>query len=144
ETADDVLSSNNRRDALTALSQLTSASQNVDALILKTKVLPRTRPHVEVYEFIAEIFPTTLLRREDLTIELWPELNFAAEPDFLGDLAQQYGGVRQQPSTRIVLFLAEIERGNPLAWSLLVHEVGHVIALRLKLQDLVFESKDMQ
>jgi len=110
-----------------AINSLISAVAEMDILLPETEVFPRQRPSLEVYDFLEKAFPEILSDRWQVTVVLWPVYNFAVEPDLAERLKEKLDWMIERPPKHVAVYLAEIERDNPLMWVFLAHEMGHAL-----------------
>lgn len=106
---------------------LISAASHMDILLSETEVFPRQRPPLEVYDLLEKAFPNVLTNGWKLAVVLWPIYNFGADPDLTERLKKALDWMPEQPPKYVVLYLAELEKDNPLKWALLAHEMGHAL-----------------
>lgn len=127
-------------DEADAIESLISAVAHMDILLLETEIFPRQRPPLEVYDFLEKAFPGVLSKEWQIAIVLWPVYNFGVEPDLSERLKEKLDWVKERPPKHVVLYLAEVEKDDPMMWSLLAHEMGHALDEAEKIGDSVFEA----
>ena len=114
-------------DGADALESLLLTASHMDILLSETDVFPRGRPPPEVYEFLDKAFPNISSQGWQVAVVLWPIYNFGVDPDLAERLKEKLDWIQDHPPKHVVLYLAEIERNDPVMWSLLAHEMGHAL-----------------
>ena len=117
------------------------AAYHMDILLSETEVFPRQRPPLEVYDFLESTFPEVSTKGWELAVVLWPVHNFGVDPDLAERLKKALGWMPPQPPKHVVLYLAEIERNNPIMWALLAHEMGHALDEAKKIGETILGSE---
>ncbi|MBA7507321.1 hypothetical protein ES706_06040 [subsurface metagenome] len=148
ETSQDIIN--------TVVPMLLITSVELDTLLAAADVFPRLQPRPESYEFVEGLFPANVYENSALAIVLWSDYNFG-ELELRGYLIEKMketiaalgveleaaeGTAAERRLTTlqlkpIVLYLAQLEKGNPLMWVPLAHEVGHSIEEERKISATV-------
>lgn len=131
-----------KRDEGAAIESLILAAAHMDILVSETELFPRQRPSLEVYDFLEKAFPGVLFKEWQIAIVLWPIYNFGVEPDLAERLKEKLDWVKERPPKHVVLYLAEVEKDDPMMWSLLAHEMGHALDEAEKIGDTVFAPSE--
>lgn len=136
ETSQDIIN--------TVVPMLLITSVELDTLLAAADVFPKLQPRPESYEFVKRLFPTNVYENSALAVVLWSDYNFG-ELELRGyiidkmketivalglEAAEGTAAERRLDTLQvkpIVLYLAQLEKGNPLMWVPLAHEVAHSI-----------------
>lgn len=128
------------------VTMLLITSVELDTLLAAADVFPKLQPRPESYELVEGLFPANVYKNSALAIVLWSDYNFG-ELELRGYLIEKMketsaalgveleaaeGTAAERRLTTlqlkpIVLYLAQLEKGNPLMWVPLAHEVAHSI-----------------
>lgn len=116
----------------------------LDTLLAAADIFPKLQPRIEAFSFINHLFPTNIYPNTARSIVLWGDYNFAElelreyliekikerldasnlNTGFTTPVQQRLASLSQRP---VVLYLAQLEKNNPLMWVPLAHEIGHAI-----------------
>jgi len=106
-------------EALIRKAILNNMGQSAE-LALEMKALPRVRAPVAMFEVISSSLQGLYGVPETLTLVPWPRMNYGQEE------AKRVLSAGSPGTHHVTLYFNESEFRNPLMWTMLGHEVGHI------------------
>ncbi len=130
-------------ERFSCMRRISSVFNSIDDLHSQLRFIHGEWTIPETYIFVKNLFKSILKNDNDISIVLSDEYMFeeADMSSYLESKINSYYIQANISNIRPTLFLPKIENTNPLNWTILVHEMGHVLNKPLK---RIFSDKEIK